>query len=133
MTRFRKGDVVSIQTTVRWDQDGDGAVWVNIGSGAMVLVKDVTMLAPKFEIGERVVVKDGGFATARAQQGNSVWIELLTGGFATVEAIDLNRVPSAVEPEPSNVALLADHDPAYQRKVDAVDEIVGAPQFDGAA
>jgi hypothetical protein len=43
------------------------------------------------------------------------------------------EIAPTAKSEPSNVVQIGDHDPEYKRNLDTVAEIVGAPQFDGAA
>ena len=56
----------------------------------------------------------------------------LERALVAVLAAEQEIAPTA-KSEPSNVVQIGDHDPEYKRNLDTVAEIVGAPQFDGAA
>lgn len=113
MVKFRKGDRVSIETTVRYDQSDDGHVFVDIGSGAVVDSARLTMIAPRFDVGEFIAAMDslgneaGGHVKAVCD--TMVWVKHPSGEYATYEATKVHRLdppePAIVEPAPVPVEI----------------------------
>lgn len=103
MERFRKGDRVSIETTVRHDQREDDWVFLDIGSGASVDASLVTMIAPHFDVGDFVAASDGNgegaFGHVKAVSDKMVWLKHPSGDYATYEASKVRRLdPDAFAP-----------------------------------
>lgn len=97
MGRFRKGDRVSVVTTVRWDQSKDETVFLDLGSGVAVSPDEITMVAPHFDIGDPVSHQSGATGYIRATRERLAWVELDDKtGFATWPASEL----SLIAPEP---------------------------------
>ncbi|MCF6120844.1 hypothetical protein L2449_28885 [Mesorhizobium muleiense] len=98
MERFRKGDRVSIETTVRYDQHENGWVFLEIGSGASVDASLVTMVAPRFDVGELVAAGDG-HGHVKAVSDKMVWVKHPSGDYATYKASMVRRLdPEAFSP-----------------------------------
>lgn len=101
MERFRKGDLVSIEAMVRYDQREDEWVFLDIGSGASVNASLVTMIAPHFDVGDFVAASDGNgedLGHVKAISDKMVWVKHPSGDYATYEANMVRRLDKAFEP-----------------------------------
>ncbi|CAH2399108.1 hypothetical protein [Mesorhizobium ventifaucium] len=103
MERFRKGDRVSIETTVRHDQREDDWVFLDIGSGATVDASLITMIAPHFDAGDFVAASygkgEGAFGHVKAVSDKMVWVKHASGDYATYDASMVRRLdPEAFAP-----------------------------------
>lgn len=133
MPRFRKGDIVSIRTTVRWDQTEQDRVSVDIGySSASVETERVELVVPYLNTGERVRF-NGDYVTVVSVNDEHAWIKFDDGQQLIVAAADVDRIDLSTDPtnrktdhlDVEKVVAIGDHDPAYQRKLDAVAGEVG--------
>ncbi|TJU72270.1 MAG: hypothetical protein E5Y15_34110 [Mesorhizobium sp.] len=103
MERFRKGDRVSIETTVRYDQPEGDWVFLDIGAGASVNASLVTMVAPCFDVDDFVAAGDGHGNEAgghvQAVSDKMVWVKHASGDYATYDASMVRRLdPEAFAP-----------------------------------
>lgn len=133
MARFRKGDIVTVRTTVRWDQTERDLVSVDIGySSATVETEHVELVVPHLETGERVRFS-GDCVTVVFVNDEHAWVKYDDGRQLIVAAADVDRIdlsPDLAYLETDHldvekVVAIGDHDPAYQRKLDAVAGEVG--------
>lgn len=128
MARFRKGDIVTVRTTVRWDQTEKDRISVDLGySYSTVETEDVELIVPHLEAGERVRFS-GDSVTVVSVNGEHTWIKYDDGRQLIVAAADVDRIdlsPDLAYLETDHldvekVVAIGDHDPAFQRKLDAV-------------
>lgn len=103
MERFRKGDRVSIEATVRYDQPEGDWVFLDIGSGASVNASLITMIAPHFDVGDFVAASygngEGAFGHVQAVSDKMVWVKHASGDYATYDASMVRRLdPEAFAP-----------------------------------
>lgn len=94
MGKFRTGDLVSIQTTVRYgDDDSENVV---LEHRAVFHRDEVTLVCPALLANEEVTITGENCnrtspATVRATHGQLAWLELADGQMISVNAIDVHR------------------------------------------
>lgn len=101
MTTFRKGDVCTIEVVVtsRFNETQVCVKPVDGYQDIYVKPRDLTMLRPKFEVGDRVEWKSSGDyyrGEVLAISGEHLWIDRSEGNYATVWA----EIATRIEPEP---------------------------------
>lgn len=99
---FRKGDVVTVRTTVRYGSDiaGDGRVSLDLGySGVTVDVDDIEVIQPYLAIGDVVTTRLGyPLGQVRGVVADNVWVEHVDGEFGTYAARDLRLADYPTDP-----------------------------------
>jgi len=116
MSKFRKGDIVTVEATIDRDVFSSGerpCIKIIIAPYHDVYVDPatLTMKRPIFEIGDVVTWKVDGLVYrghVLSIHGNHVWVDRGDGEFATVWVDKLTRV----EPEPDTVADVEEAPPA---------------------
>lgn len=107
MAKFRKGDVVTVECTVKYIvNDGDETAAVDIGYGGVTVdLSAVKLVRPKLEPGEKVTC---GSQTCEfiAAHGDSVWLKSESAdiGFFTTTFDKIERVESPLAALPSSSA-----------------------------
>ena len=133
MQTFKRGDVVSVKGTVRWDPAADDTyVYLRLeggGSETSVKMEDVTLVQARFDVGEEVRYQRAR-ATIKAIVGDHAWIEYADGPQEVVPLRGLERVPAPLPveemyraPTPAEAvqgAIAEDEniDPAFRRALD---------------
>ena len=97
---YRKGDVVSVQGVVEYDQtDNDKMVFIKI-PGAVHSVAmtpqectkaNLTMVQPMFEVGESVRWEGHGIGIIHAIKDGHAWIGMASGDYCTRLLTSINR------------------------------------------
>ena len=99
---YRKGDKVSLLATVRYDQNGDGYVHLEIDghhSGAVLRPELLTLVAPRIDPGERVRWTNGFTGEAIASHNGSLWVLTEDGRYVVWPATEVTIVqPNHDEP-----------------------------------
>lgn len=113
--QFRKGDVVSVRGTVKYDIDeGEDRLFVRVDGGTedlWVKAASVTMVRQSFEVDDWVMWGEG-FLTGECGQivgisGEHAWIDMGSGNYATRHFGAIQRGPehpSAEVQEPRTAA-----------------------------
>lgn len=102
MSKFRKGDIVSIRAVVKYDQDGDGEVFVRPDEYYTDLVLPVSaIIMHAQDIREGDCVRWDGIGqshgTVLAINGGHAWIDLHNGDFCTRTFSSVERVEKTFE------------------------------------
>lgn len=92
--QFIKGDIVSVRGEVKYCHDGRVAMEIGGFNAPLVDVDEVTMVLPKFEIGDDVITETGDPYTIVAIYRDFAWI------FSTVDSFDTVELASLVRPDP---------------------------------
>lgn len=93
---FRKGDVVSVTGTIKYDQDEEAGVFIDLDgyySTIMLSPDRVTLLAPRIDVGERVRGKNFLEATVLARDVDKLWAKLDDGNYVIWTANEVTIVP----------------------------------------
>lgn len=108
--QFRKGDTVALTAKVRHDYrpDDDAFVFVDVvGHHAALMLKpdDMTLIAPRIDVGERVRWSNGNEATVLASDASMIWVKCDDGTYLVWPAKEVTIVPEpiAVAPAPDPV------------------------------
>lgn len=141
-TKLRKGDVVALHATVRYDNDDQsGLVFLDVhGSGqvAVYLANISGIVRRHYAKDERVILAryhlhpgQCGTVIAASDDGEFLWIALDNGGYATVCAHDVDPLvvtePEPIEPPPAP----EDWDNRRSEKKIPADRIVYTPAATG--
>ena len=98
MTKFKKGDVVSLQGTIKHDQgDEEKNIFVDvIGAHDTLWMKpqDMTLVQPFFEVGDAVCWGDQGSGIVHAINDGHAWIGMASGDYCTRLLSTIQRVPT---------------------------------------
>lgn len=130
MTTFRKGDVCTIEVVVESVyRTGIRVHHVDSYTDIHVKPKDLTMVRPKFEVGDNVLWVTGADGIGSGYRGHvlsiyedHLWVDLGAGNFATVWTGKATRLDPEPDPEPVAVA----EDPAPIPDLEP-----RVPRFDG--
>jgi len=99
---FRTGDIVGLTGKVRHDcrPDGDsGRVFVDIDghhSALWLKLEQVTLIAPRIDVGERVRWTNSTTGVVKAADGDKLWVLSDAGHYVTWPAKEVAVVPPSV-------------------------------------
>lgn len=115
MTKFRRGDIVSVKGKVKFDQTSDDdTIHIEVGYTPVYLKPEaVTLIHPTFNIGDPVRHACGATGSVKSIDADQVWIRLNDGGYATYAAADLRFVeetslfiPEEAPPAPPDIDVM---------------------------
>jgi hypothetical protein len=96
MQKFRKGDVVSVEGTVRFDPT-DGRAYLDVAGNTVVMeTEPLVLVRPFLEAGDPVVHGQEDAAVIATHE-NLVWIKAAGSGHRIVHITDLKRKEAEVQ------------------------------------
>lgn len=106
--QFRKGDIVSVQGTVKYPSDGDDRIFIEVDGNAVDLwLKPgmLTLVRAKFDVGDRVcwtaphpaVPGKVIIGEIIGISGDHAWIDLEDGNYCTRHFGAIDRIPDVPE------------------------------------
>lgn len=104
---FRTGDIVALTGKVRHDcrpSEDSGRVFVDIDghhSALWLKLEQVTLIAPRIDVGERVGWTNGATGEVKAADGDKLWVLSDEGNYVTWPAKEVVVLAkSAADPDP---------------------------------
>lgn len=97
MTKYRKGDLVGLTGKVRHnEEEGEDFIFVDVDghhTALMIKPENLTLIAPRIDVGERVRWTNGHEGTVLASDVDKLWVKLDDGSYVIWPAKEVSVAP----------------------------------------